>query len=51
MMPAMPRVKGKATKIAYKVLGQPLNLQPTKEDKKQKEIRKRLVFEETWRVR
>lgn len=50
-MPAMPRCKTKATKIAYKILGKPLNLQPTKEDKKQQEIRRRLLFEETWRVR
>lgn len=50
-MPAMPRVKGKSTKIAYKILGKPLNLQPSREDKKQQKIRERLLFEETWRVR
>jgi hypothetical protein len=50
-MPAMPRVKDKATKIAYRILGKPLNLQPNKEDKKQRKVRERLLFEETWRVR
>jgi hypothetical protein len=50
-MPAMPRIKDKATKIAYKILGKPLNLQPVKQDQKQRKIRERLVYEETWRVR
>jgi len=50
-MPAMPRVASKSTKIAYRILGKPLNLQPNKEDKKVRNIRKRLMFEETWRVR
>jgi len=45
----MPRPKGKATKIAYRVLGKPQN-----EDQKKRtdtKTEKRLVFEETERVR
>ena len=40
-MPAMPRIKGKATKIAYKILGKPVNIEFSKRpfDKK---INKRL---------
>ena len=49
-MPAMPRVKGKPTKIAYKILGIPANI-AFKRDEKQKRINRRLVFEETTRVR
>lgn len=49
-MPAMPRVKGKATKIAYKILGKPANI-AFKRDKKEKEVNRRLIFEETTRVR
>jgi len=49
-MPTMPRVKNKATKIAYKILGMPANIRYNKRpfDKK---INKRLIFEETARVR
>lgn len=49
-MPAMIRIKGKATRIAYKILGIPENIahNPTKKEKK---INKRLLFEETTRVR
>ncbi len=46
----MPRVKGKATKIAFKIIGVPANYQ-SKPKKKEKEVDKRLVFEETTRVR
>ena len=49
-MPAMPRVIGKPTKIAYKILGQPLNLQQKRTTKEQK-VNKRLIFEETTRSR
>lgn len=49
-MPAMPRPSGKATKIAYKVLGTPPNLKQ-KKSKVQKKINKRLIFEETSIVR
>ncbi len=49
-MPAMLRLKGKATKIAYNVLGKPENLKDNK-TYKDKKIDRRLVFEETFRVR
>lgn len=47
-MPAMPRIKGKATKIAYAILGKPQNLKHTKTDYK---IDKRLEHEDTRLVR
>lgn len=49
-MPAMIRPKGKPQKIAYKILGVPDTLQ-SKATKKERKINKRLVFEETSRVR
>ncbi len=49
-MPAMPRVPGKSTKIAYKLLGVPANI-AFKRSKTQKKVNRRLVFEETARVR
>ncbi len=49
-MPAAPRLKTKATKIAYKILGIPANLK-SKPDKSQKKINQRLLFLETSRVR
>lgn len=49
-MPSMPRPQGKAKKIAYKILGTPPNI-AFKRDKRQKQINKRLIFEETTRVR
>lgn len=49
-MPAMPRLSGKAKKIAYKILGMPLNMQ-VKRAKKDEQVNKRLTFEETARVR
>lgn len=49
-MPAMPRVPGKATKIAYAILGKPANLRSVPSEK-QKWINRRLFFEETQRVR
>lgn len=49
-MPAAPRPKGKATKIAYRVLGKPQN-EDQKKSREQSDIDKRLVFEETQRVR
>jgi len=49
-MPAMPRIKGKPTKIAFKILGTPPNIS-YKRDKKEKKINQRLIFEETVRVR
>lgn len=49
-MPAMPRPAGTAKRIAYNILGVPANIQ-SKRNKTQKRINKRLVFEETSRVR
>ena len=49
-MPSMPRMKGKSTKIAYSVLGIPANML-FKKTGAQKKIDRRLVFEETFRVR
>ena len=49
-MPSMPRPKTKPTKIAFKVLGVPVNLQ-YKRTKDQRKINQRLIFEETVRVR
>lgn len=49
-MPVAPRAKSKATKIAYKIMGIPANMQ-SKKDESQKKINERLVFEETQRVR
>lgn len=49
-MPAMLRVKGTPTKIAYAVLGKPENMKDVK-GKKYSIINKRLIFEETSRVR
>ena len=50
-MPAMPRVKGKATKIAWALLGKPLAMNDPHPSAKDKQRDKRLVFEETTRVR
>lgn len=49
-MPVAPRIPGKAMKIAYKILGKPENL---KKDNSAftPEVNKRLIFEETQRVR
>lgn len=49
-MPAMKRFKGKATKIAYAILGKPANLQSTRSSESTR-VNERLVFEETQRVR
>lgn len=48
-MPAMPRLPGKGTEIAYKILGKPNNMKKPK--KKQQKINARLVYEETFRAR
>lgn len=50
-MPVMPRPKGKATKIAYKILGKPVNMQKQNQNNKNSEIEKRILFENTERVR
>lgn len=49
-MPAMPRLKGKSTKVAYKVLGVPGNIS-FKRSEAQRKINERLIFEETSRAR
>lgn len=49
-MPAAPRQKSKATKIAYDILGKPENLK-FKRNKEQRRINQRLNYEETQRVR
>jgi hypothetical protein len=49
-MPAMPRILGKATKIAYKIMGTPPNI-AHKRTPEEKKINKRLLFEETYRAR
>jgi hypothetical protein len=49
-MPAMPRPDTRATRIAYKILGKPEN-QKFRRTKKQQWVNKRLIWEETQRVR
>jgi len=49
-MPAAPRTRSKATKIAYKILGKPANLQE-KISREKAAIERRLTWEETMRVR
>jgi len=49
-MPVMPRMSGKARKIAYKILGKPANMENVKSKKKSK-LNKRLTFEETQQVK
>lgn len=49
-MPAMPRPNNKARKIAYKILGIPQNM-VVKMTPEKKRATKRLIFEETARVR
>lgn len=50
-MPAMPRVNGKATKIAWALLGKPLAMDKPHPSYKDSRREKQLVFEETTRVR
>ena len=49
-MPSAPRIKGKAKKLAYKIMGVPPNMKFSR-NSAQRAINKRLVFEETQRVR
>jgi hypothetical protein len=49
-MPVAPRIPGKATKIAYKILGMPENLKKGN-NAFSEEVNKRLIYEETQRVR
>jgi len=48
-MPAMPRLKGKPTKIAFDILGIPSNM--LKDKKKNRYVEQRLVFDEISRVK
>lgn len=50
-MPAAPRPSNKATKIAYKVVGIPPNLQAEKKSKRDKKVNERLIANETRLVR
>lgn len=49
-MPSAPRPKGKGKKIAFSILGTPANLKKNSEAFPP-EVSKRLLFEETQRVR
>lgn len=49
-MPAMPRMKSKATKIAYAILGVPQNIK-SKRTKAQEKINRELIARETRLVR
>jgi hypothetical protein len=49
-MPATPRQKGAATKIAFNLLGKPANMR-SKRTKERELLDKRLTEEETVRVR
>lgn len=49
-MPAMPRPNTKATKIAFKILGRPANLN-SEQPPYLKKVNKKLLFDETIRVR
>lgn len=50
-MPVAPRPQGKVTKIAYKILGTPVNMPTGKDKKKKSYVQERLVWDETSRVR
>jgi len=49
-MPAMPRMRSKATRIAYKILGIPANI-AFRRNEVERKTNRRLIFEETSRVR
>ena len=49
-MPGMLRIPGKATKIAYELLGKPANMK-YKPTHKQQVINKQLIMQETTRAR
>lgn len=51
-MPAAPRTHKKCTKIAYKIMGTPANIRSEEEEStKEKKVNKRLIFEETSRMK
>lgn len=50
-MPIMPRSKGKAEKIAYKILGVPANMREKTKTAKNRRISKKLYYEDTRLVR
>lgn len=47
----MPRLKSKATKIAFKILGKPENLKVQKLTPEELRIKRRLAFEDSTRVK
>lgn len=49
-MPAMPRPYGKAARIAYGIIGKP-SVFINKRTKRKDSYNKRLIYEETFRVR
>ena len=49
-MPAMPRMSKKLEKIAFKILGKPDNYED-KETERQKEIKKKLDYQDTYIAR
>jgi hypothetical protein len=49
-MPAMPRSNKRATKVAFKILGTPANLE-FKRSKQQEYVNKMLISQETSRVK
>ncbi len=49
-MPVMPRPSSKATKIAFAIIGVPANM-ATKPTRKDKEIDKRTLWEDSVRIR
>ena len=49
-MPQAPRLKGKAQKVAFDLLGKPANL-AAKKTAKQKEIDERLLYQYSFRAR
>ena len=50
-MPVMPRVKGKAERIAYKILGVPANMRNKTKTARNSKMKKQLYLEETRLVR
>jgi hypothetical protein len=49
-MPIMPRIKGKAKKIAYSILGVPANLKRDS-NKKSVEVQRTLEYQNTMRIK
>ena len=49
-MPAMPRTDERLEKLAYKIIGKPVNMR-SKDKKEKSKVDRELTFEETTRVR